>query len=86
MKKTVKVEEVEGEGLLALLDEVVMLWCGVYIYKGKLTGVNDTCVLLEDAKVVYETGKPNGPVKLAEDMPGNLYVRTQAIECFYKAP
>ena len=27
-----------------------------YIYAGKLTGVNEECILLEEAKIVYETG------------------------------
>lgn len=49
MKKLVKVEEIEGEGLLSLLGENVTLFCQIYIYSGKLIGVNDTCVLLENA-------------------------------------
>ena len=56
MKKLVSVTEVEGEGLIALLGERVTLFCLNYIYTGKLTGVNDSCVKLEDASVVYETG------------------------------
>lgn len=56
MKKLVNVTEVEGEGLMALLGERVTLFCLNYIYTGKLTGVNSTCVLLEDAAIVYETG------------------------------
>ena len=54
MKKIV--EEVGGEGLDKLLGERVTLFCANYIYTGQLTGVNDTCVLLTDAGVVYETG------------------------------
>ena len=50
------VTEVENEGLEALIGQVVTLFCGVYIYSGKLVGVNDTCVKLEDAGIVYETG------------------------------
>ena len=54
MKKFV---EIEGrEGLEKLLGEHVELWTERYIYTGKLIGVNDDCVLLEDAGVVYETG------------------------------
>ena len=54
MKKIVT--EVEGEGLVKLLGEVVTLFCLNYIYTGKLVGVNETCVLLDDPKIVYETG------------------------------
>lgn len=56
MKKLVKVEEVEGEGLIALMGESVLVYCLSYIYAGTLTGVNDEFIKLEDAKIVYETG------------------------------
>ena len=56
MKKLIKVEEVENEGLLAFMGERVTLFCQVYIYTGKLVGVNNTFVKLEEAGVVYETG------------------------------
>ena len=54
MKKIV--EEVNGEGLDKLLGDRVTLFCLNYIYTGKLSGVNETCVLLTDAAIVYETG------------------------------
>lgn len=59
MMKSVKkeVEIVEAEGLSSLLGERVLLLCSNYFYEGVLTGVNDTCVLLEDAGIVYETGE-----------------------------
>jgi hypothetical protein len=44
MKKLV--EEINGEGLDKLLGERVTLFCMNYIYTGKLSGVNSTCVLL----------------------------------------
>ena len=50
------VKEVENEGLESLLGMRVTLFCGVYIYTGNLVGVNDTCVKLEEAAIVYETG------------------------------
>lgn len=84
MKKLVKVEEVEGEGLMALLGQRVTLFCAVYIYTGKLTGVNDTCVLLEDAGIVYETGDFKS--KTWQDMQvlpnKNWYVTRSSIESF----
>jgi hypothetical protein len=57
MKKLVNVTEVEGEGLTALLGERVTLFCMNYIYTGKLLGVNENDVMLEDPGIVYETGK-----------------------------
>ena len=77
------VKEVEGEGLDGLLGQTVTLFCGVYIYTGKLVGVNETTVKLDAAKIVYETGELNsGSWKDAQALPGTWYVRTQSIESF----
>jgi hypothetical protein len=84
MKKLVKVEEIEGEGLLALMGQRVTLYCAVYIYSGKLIGVNDDCVLLEDPEIVYDTGK-HETTKWADasSMPHeHWYVMKGAIESF----
>jgi len=56
MKRVVKVEEVDGEGLLALMDRRVLIMTAGYFYEGKLIGVNDTCVKLSDTSIVYSTG------------------------------
>lgn len=50
------VEQVDGEGLDGLLGERVLLVCAGYFYEGKLVGVNDTFVKLDDAAIVYSTG------------------------------
>ena len=78
------VETKEVEGLESLLGQNVALWCGVYIYAGKLVGVNETCVKLTDAKVVYETGPLHDPAwKDAQPLPGDCwYVQVAAIESF----
>ncbi|MCP3675689.1 MAG: hypothetical protein GY829_14635, partial [Gammaproteobacteria bacterium] len=59
MKKLVELVEVEGEGLMGLMNEVITIFSLNYIYTGKLIGVNDTCVLLENPSIVYETGSFN---------------------------
>lgn len=77
------VEEVIGEGLEKLLGDTVTLFCLNYIYTGKLIGVNATCVLLSEAKIVYETGPLHDKAwKDAQALPGDWYVQTQAIESF----
>lgn len=77
------VEEIEGEGLVKLLGQNVMLFCMNYIYAGKLVGVNDTCVLLDDAKLVYETGELTAATwKDAQDLPTPWYVQISAVESF----
>jgi hypothetical protein len=77
------VKEVEGEGLESLLGQNVTLFCGVYIYAGKLIGVNDSCVKLSNAKIVYETGPLNDKSwKDAQDLPNDWYVERHALESF----
>ena len=83
MKKLVSVTEVEGEGLMSLLGQRVTLFCLNYIYAGKLAGVNETCVLLEEAAIVYETGAfTDSKWKDAQGLPSPLYVMLGAIESF----
>lgn len=81
MKKIV--EEVSGEGLEKLLGERVTLFCANYIYTGKLVGINDTCVLLEDAGIVYETGDfSDKSWKDMQKIGKPWYVMIQSIESF----
>jgi hypothetical protein len=83
VKKIVNVTEVQGEGLTALMGERVTLFCLNYIYTGKLVGVNESCVLLEDAAIVYQTGPFTDKAwKDAQKLPGNWYVQTCTIESF----
>ena len=83
MKKSVQIVEVEDEGFLALMDEVITIFSLNYIYTGKLIGVNDTCVLLEDPSIVYETGDfSNKKWADAQKLPNQLYVQMNCIESF----
>ncbi len=80
----VLVETKEGEGLESFMGQVVTLFCGVYIYTGKMVGVNETCVKLEDARIVYETGPfDDKKWKDAQALPTKTwYVTTHSIESF----
>jgi len=81
MKKLV--EDVQGEGLVSLLGERVTLYCAIYIYTGKLVGVNDTFIKLTDAKIVYDTGSfAEKEWKIADELPNDWYVQTAMIESF----
>lgn len=83
MKKLANVVEVEGEGFLALMGEVVTIFSLNYIYTGTLVGVNDTCVLLDDPSIVYETGAfDTKEWKDAQKLPNQLYVQLNCIEAF----
>jgi hypothetical protein len=77
------VEEVSDEGLEGLLGRRVTLFCLNYIYEGKLVGVNDDDVRLDDAGIVYETGELSAKTwKDRQALPNTLYVRASAIESY----
>lgn len=80
----VLVNEAENEGLESLLGQTVTLWCGVYIYTGKLVGVGSTCVKLDNAMIVYETGEFSAKSwKDAQPLGVDAwYVQLQAIESY----
>ncbi len=83
MKKLVTTTEVEGEGLIGLLGESILVMCANYFYAGKLAGVNDTCIVLENASIVYETGPLSGKTFTdAQLLPGDWYIQMDAIESF----
>ena len=84
MKKLANVVEVEGEGLVGLLGETVLVMCLNYFYVGKLVGVNATDVMLEDASIIYETGEWSAKAyKDAQRLPTkNWYVRIDKIESY----
>ena len=87
MKKLVNVTEVENEGLIALMGENVLLVCMNYFYAGKLVGVNDEFVQLENAQLVYETGPWDKTTwQDAQKLPNGIwYIKTAAIESFGKS-
>lgn len=84
MTKLVNVVEDNREGFLALLGKHVMIFCANYIYAGTLVGVNETCVKLTDARIVYETGALNGKkYKDAQALPCNdWYIQLTSVESF----
>ena len=81
MKKLI--EEVENEGLVKLMGERVTLFCMNYIYTGKLVGVNEQFVKLDNAAIVYETGPfTDKQWKDAQALPNPVYVMLQTVESF----
>lgn len=79
-----EIHEVKEEGFAALLGKNVEIFCGVYIYAGKLVGVNSTCVKLANPHLVYETGAfTDKKYKDAQHMNReHHYVATTLIESF----
>ncbi len=85
--RKVEVERVDGEGLMSLIGGRVLLMCMNYFYEGELVGVNDTCVLLEDAGIVYSTGEWNDKSWAdRQQLPGPHYVQIASIESFCESP
>ena len=83
MKKIV--QQTQAQGLENLLGKRVTLFCMNYIYTGTLTGINETCVLLTDAAIVYETGSFDEKAwKDVQALPNDWYVQTASIESFGK--
>jgi hypothetical protein len=76
-----RIVETEDGGFDALLGEKVALFCGIYIYTGKLTGVNTDHLELTDPYLVYETGPLNtGGWKDAQPLPSPWRVMRQGVE------
>jgi len=83
MKQLVKVQEIEGEGFMALMGQTVTLFCMNYIYAGTLVGVNEEYIKLENGHIVYETGAFNQPdFKDAQKVSDELYIIKSSIESF----
>ena len=84
MKKLVEITEVEKEGFIKLLGRNVTFFCLNYIYHGELIGVNDTCVLIKNPSLIYETGSFSD--KQFKDMQSlctdEFYISISCIESF----
>lgn len=83
MKKFVETQIVDKEGLEALACKNVLLFCGNYIYTGKLVGVNDKFVKLENPRIVYLTGSfTSKTFEDAQALPFDHYVHLSWIESY----
>jgi hypothetical protein len=77
------VETVDSDGFDTLLGKKIVVWCMNYFYSGKLIGVNEQFIQLDDACVVYETGELTAKnFKDAQPLPHTCFVRTSAIESY----
>ena len=84
MKRVIETDELSG--FQAMLGEKVCLFCGVYIYTGRLVGVNKDHLELEEPKLVYETGElSSGDWKDAQPLPPPWRVMLQGIESWGSA-
>ena len=78
MKRVIETEE---SGLEAMLGTNTCLFCGIYIYTGKLVGINTDHIEIENAKIVYEVGAlASGEWEVAEKLPGIWRIMLASIE------
>lgn len=81
MKKIV-IEDAQ-EGFLKLLGEYITVYCESFIYAGNLTGVNEDCILLSNASIVYDVGAHSKKeFELEEKLPGEWYIQKNKVESF----
>jgi hypothetical protein len=77
------IEEVENEGLVSLMGQRITLFCLNYIYTGKLVGVNDTCVRLDNPAIVYDTGRfDTKNWQDAQALPHTIYIMLACVESY----
>lgn len=80
-----KIIEIENAGYETLLGEQVLIFCMNYIYTGKLSGVNNDKLLLENPHIIYETGafdsKKFGDAQKLSD---ELFISLNSIESIGK--
>jgi hypothetical protein len=63
-----------------------VLLCWNYIYTGKLVGVNDVHVELENPSIVYVTGAWDADQwKDAQRLPGNCFVMKASVESYFRS-
>lgn len=85
MKKLVELKEVDNEGLIGLLGKNVLVFCMNYIYTGKISGVNTHDILLEDPRIVYQTGSfESKSFEDAQRLSRPLYIRVSGIESYFE--
>jgi hypothetical protein len=83
MKQAAKVIEVEGKGIVSLMGENITIFSLNYIYTGKLIGVDDDDILLQDARIVYATGSfSDRQWKDAQELAEEWYVPRNCIESY----
>jgi len=78
------IDNLQGEGFESFFGEVVTIFGAIYIYTGKLVGVDATCIKLENPSIVYETGSfSEKKWKDAQALPSKfLYIQIGMIEAF----
>lgn len=71
------------DGLIKLLGQYITVYCESFIYAGTLAGFDDTCLLLQNASIVYDTGAhEKKEFEVEEKLPGDWYIMNNKVESF----
>ena len=73
----------KSQGLTEYMGKRITVFGVVYIYTGKLVGVDKTFLKLEDAAIVYETGpfkEDDKKWKDAQSLPHSVLVKLSNVE------
>ena len=80
-----RIVETDDGGMDALLGKRVLFMCANYFYVGRLIGLNEISVQLDDASLVYETGRwDSSSWKDAERLPSTLNIMIHFIESYFE--
>jgi hypothetical protein len=78
MKRLIETEE---GGFASMLGEKICVYGAIYIYAGKLIGVNKDHIELDEAEIVYETGgMQTESWETSEKLPGVWRIQIASIE------
>jgi hypothetical protein len=79
MKRIIEDDSVSG--LESLLGKIITVFSCRYIYSGKLSGVNEDCILLTDCGIVYDTGSfVEKSWSDYQKLPNDWYIAKSSIE------
>jgi hypothetical protein len=80
---TTKTKKTNLKNLKSYIGKNVTFFCGVYIYTGRLVGVDAQQAHLTSAKIVYETGELTSKEWTdAQPLPHDWHVMLHSIETF----
>jgi len=78
-------KEDNTEGLIALLEKKVCVYCLNYIYAGTLVGVNTQVIKLENGGIVYNTGAHDAnKFDDYQRYTNSIYINVNAIESIHE--
>ena len=71
------------QGFESLAGQRITVFAAPLIWTGRLAGMNDGCILLEEPAIVYLTGPFDDPNwEDAQPLPSHMYIQKAAIQAY----